>query len=50
MKFRVKDDKDPYAVVSEMVQQMVEKIFNEYHPGDLIVRMGTKYDTGTEKY
>lgn len=50
MKFRVKDDKDPYAVVAEMVQQMVEKIFNEYQPGDLIVRMGTKYDTETKYY
>ena len=50
MKFRVKDDKDPYAVVAEMVQQMVEKIFTKYQPGDLIVRMGTKHDTETKYY
>ena len=52
MKFRVKDNEDPYAVVAEMVQQMVDKIFNiqKEYVGDLIVRMGTKQDSDTKYY
>lgn len=43
MKFRIKEGLNQYDVVANMISDMVEKIYKNYFPGDLIVRMGIKY-------
>lgn len=44
MKFRIKDNRDQYEVVSDIVTELVNKIYKDYRPGDLIIFMGFKYD------
>lgn len=44
MKFRVKDDYDPYKVVADIMESIVDKIYGIEQPGDLIIHMGIKYD------
>ncbi len=43
MKFRIKEGLNQYDVVAYMISYTVKKIYKNYCPGDLIVRMGIKY-------
>ena len=43
MKFRIKEGLNQYDVVAYMITDMAKKIYKNYCPGDLIVRMGIKY-------
>lgn len=43
MKFRIKEGRNQYDVVAYMISDTVKKIYKNYCPGDLIVRMGIKY-------
>ena len=44
MKFRIKDGYDPYNVIANMIQILVEDIYMFYRPGEVIARMGYKYE------
>ena len=43
MKFRIKEGFNQYDVVANMISDTIKKIYKNYFPGDLIVRMGIKY-------
>lgn len=44
MKFKIKEKHNAYEVVASMVEMIVDVIYMNYRPGDLIVRMGYKYE------
>lgn len=48
MEFRVKDNYDPYKVVANIMESIVNKIYGIEQPGDLIICMGIKYDHENE--
>ena len=48
MKFKIKEKHNAYEVVASMVEMVVGVIYMFYRPGDLIVRMGYKYESDKE--